>query len=726
MAPSFAQDFVAGLAALALFAGLGWPSYLGARSLLRGARPSTRLAGTVGVGLWLAAAVFWLLGLAGLVVGFGLFRLPIALALFAGLTGFAHLRLDGAAGLAELGADLRALAVEFARAGRTVQALAAATAGLAFLGLLRGTLAPPLGWDALTYHLLKAGRFVQAGGLVAERAPDAWSYYEYFPFTGDIFWAWALLPGRSDLWLSAAGVAIWLAALLGIYALARELGAPPRHGALAALALGAMPATLVYLSSSYVDNTTLLFFVLGAIFVVRLASGVAGIYEAILVSGLLGLMVGTKFTSAPLFALGAAVAGWCSLRASTSARARGRVSFGCLVALLPGMVSYVRAWTEKGSPFYPLKVEVAGFTLSPGNEALDQLTATVLGAKDWLLASSTQFWARFLWQPTDAGAFANPGPGAALLVLAALASLSALARSRSQRSGAGFLVACGLLTVAGFLSASMVLFRWTIFAETAGRLVTIAFACAAATAAARGGRTAWVLLSIAVPLGLVWSVPRGWRAIETQGTAGLAGVVLGVTVSCWALSYWRRSGRRPLALAGCALTVALGAAGVETLRAPWRYPLWRAASDPQAPLFHMHALSATYASAWPIWQALDDGTPHRLAVTAGWDSMGHNWYRLPLLGSRLQNLVLYVPITADGSVINYIDREKVRAAADFKAWVGRLAAARVDYVVSLAPRWTIEDYWMTSSPQLFEKVLETPEALHAVFRLRREALGHNP
>jgi hypothetical protein len=717
--PAFVTDFFAGLAAVALGVGFFWPSYLAARALLPGARPSTRLAGTAAVALWLSVAIFWPLG------SFGLFRLPVVLVVLGGLVGIAHRRLAGATAAAELGGDLGAIRCELARAGRTVQVLAAVTTGFAGFGLLRGTLAPPLGWDSLTYHLLKAGRFVQAGGLVAERAPDSWAYYEYFPFVGDLYWAWAMLPGRSDLWLTTAGTAIWAAVLVGVYALARELDATPRGAALAALATGAMPATLAYLSSSYVDNTTLLLFLLGAIFVVRLVRGTGRLREAVLAAGALGLMVGTKLTTAAFFALGVALVADRVLRSGASLRTRALVLGVCLAAVLPGTPSYLRAWIEQGSPFYPFHVEIAGHTLSPGTEVNRHLNELLQGDERGRLTSPAQFWAKFLWEPSGRGYFVNPGPGAPVLVLVAFAALPALIRDRSRRSAAVFLAVCGVLLLLGFLSSNMESFRVTIKAATAGRYITIGLGCAAGLAGTCRGRWAPGTLAVATAAGLTAAWPRGFRGIETNGLTGLLGVVLVVAVSSWVLLRWRR-GQRNLELGLIAILIALGVAGAEFLRSRWRYPLWEAAASAKTPLFHMHPLHAGYGAAWPIWQTFDDGVPHRLAVTAGWDGLGHNWYRQPLLGSRLQNLVLYVPLTADGSVVDYFNDQEVAKRADFDAWVERLNSAGVDHVVSLAPRRTIEDFWMTSSPQLFEKAIETAGGRHVAFRFRRESLPGTP
>jgi len=47
--------------------------------------------------------------------------------------------------------------------------------------LLRELVAPPLGWDALTYHLARPARWVQVGGMVQSVAPGSTFYYDFFP-----------------------------------------------------------------------------------------------------------------------------------------------------------------------------------------------------------------------------------------------------------------------------------------------------------------------------------------------------------------------------------------------------------------------------------------------------------------------------------------------------------------------------------------------------------------
>jgi hypothetical protein len=178
-------------------------------------------------------------------------------------------------------------------------------------------------------------------------------------------------------------------------------------------------------------------------------------------------------------------------------------------------------------------------------------------------------------------------------------------------------------------------------------------------------------------------------------------------------------------VAAAVVVLALGCAALGSLRAAHRYELWEAAADREVRTFHMHPLHAVYTAAWPIWRELDSGAGggegHRLAVTAGWDGLGHNWYQYPLLGSRLRNRVLYVPVTADGSIVDYRTPEDVARRASLPAWLARLVGERVDHVVSLAPRSTLEDSWMRRLPGLFEPVITTPGGFHVLYRFDRPA-----
>jgi hypothetical protein len=118
---------------------------------------------------------------------------------------------------------------------------------------------------------------------------------------------------------------------------------------------------------------------------------------------------------------------------------------------------------------------------------------------------------------------------------------------------------------------------------------------------------------------------------------------------------------------------------------------------------------------WPLWKSVDDETPHVVAATAGWNGVGHNWARYPLLGTRLQNQVFYVPPTHDGTVIDTRDAEALAAAADEQRWLERLQLLGVDRVVDLGAA-PIEARWMAANPDRFQPIAEGSGGVGRAYR----------
>ncbi|MFP3940482.1 MAG: hypothetical protein ACLF0P_09260 [Thermoanaerobaculia bacterium] len=717
MLPSFTTDLAGGLTAVVLYGAVAWSGYLGGASLVpRSASTAVRLAAGALIAAWLLVAAFWLL------VPFGGFRLPVGTTLFATLAIALHLACRDLRPRSLVRRDLR-------NAWGSVTHLTSRPSGwaLGFLFLvsavrtLRGSASPPLGWDALTYHLYKAGRWVQLGDLAPQPAPDAWSYYEYFPVVGDVLWAWAMLPLRSDLLIPPAGLALWLCLFLGIYAAGRELDATPERSALAAGAVCAMPSVLPYLSSGYVDNTVAAFFALGSLFTVRLWRG-GPLREAPLAIGALGLMVGTKLTAAGFFAVGAVLVLVAVLRRPADARTRRLVLLALLAAAAVGYSGYQRAWVEQGSPFHPFRIVFGDAVLSEGVEAAAGLAEEIRSWPRYELESAWDFWRLFFLAADAANGSLNPGPGGLLILgLGLVGGITAL-RDPRRRVAALFLGACALLMLAGFLSGNMETFRTTLKVTTAGRYVTVGFVAMAILGAAWPAPVSRTLWSLALLTGTLLSLPQGWAAVEAPAIVAVGSVALfwiaGLAATVW---WWRGTGRPALSVATAVVVTAVALSAGEAVRSPHRYSIYQAAADPADPVFHMHALHSRYAAAWGVWQALDEQAPHRLAVTAGWDGLGHNWYRYPLLGSRLQNRVLYVPVTEDGRVVDYRAVDDLVRRASFPAWLARIVEADVDHVVSLAPRTTVEDFWMQQAPEVFEPVIAEPRGLHVAYRFDRDA-----
>ena len=237
---------------------------------------------------------------------------------------------------------------------------------------------------------------------------------------------------------------------------------------------------------------------------------------------------------------------------------------------------------------------------------------------------------------------------------------------------------------------------------------------------------------LALASNLVACVPMGFSDPALEGMARLAPVLLAGAAGAAVVGFLMNHllpGRllgigpgRPLlvvaggALAGCLIV----AVPFGRIRSELRYPIF-ATHAARNPSFQMHTLEPTYASSWTMWRYFDDGPPHRIAVVVGWDGAGHNAYRYPLMGSRLQNLLFYVTPIEDGSIIDYREGYRIYQNADFDTWVARLSERDIEYVVTLHPS-PIEEYWMDVHHELFEPVAASAEGYNLAYRFMRERM----
>ena len=193
---------------------------------------------------------------------------------------------------------------------------------LVVLVLARSFISPPSAWDDLTYHVYKAGSWVHAGHLVSQHRPDAWTFYDYYPASGEVIWSWLLLAGRSGTYLGLGSVFIWSSCLLaGVHERAAA-GLRPR--AVRCSRRGAItfiPAVAVFADTSHVDNVMLLGFLIGFVFLLE-ARRQFGWWAAF--AGLTGfaLTAGVKLTAILLLGLGVVWVGVYAFTRAAAAAAR--------------------------------------------------------------------------------------------------------------------------------------------------------------------------------------------------------------------------------------------------------------------------------------------------------------------------------------------------------------------------------------------------------------------
>lgn len=237
----------------------------------------------------------------------------------------------------------RSLAQTWRQAGRLGKFLAVCIALILCFTLL-SALAPPLRFDALTYHLVLPRLYLQAGRFFYVPQNIFWG----MPQAGEMLYTWAIaLAG--DPAAPLLGWAIGVLALAGLLGYAQQKFDPDAAWvATAALVSGYTLASA--LSWGYVDWLVLLF---GVVWLAVLDRWVSEPRPAtlLLAGALAGLAVGAKYTAAVLWLCGVVV-----LLAYARAPLRQtlanlfRYSFALLLAASPWLVKNLLA---TGNPLYP-------------------------------------------------------------------------------------------------------------------------------------------------------------------------------------------------------------------------------------------------------------------------------------------------------------------------------------------------------------------------------------
>ena len=557
--------------------------------------------------------------------------------------------------------------------------------------VLRGLAAPPLAWDSLTYHLVKAARWVQSGADDPMLAPDAWGYYQFFLPYGDVLSAWMMLPAHGDGFLALGGLLIWSSVPVGAYGLARALGARRRSAVPPALVTALLPAVVSGLTSAYVDTTVLALFLLGLALMVA-AWRTQGQAEWVAAAMALAVLAGVKLGGLPVFGLAGAV---LALGIPRLWRSGGRLAVGLGVfALVLGALPYLRTWLLTGSPLYPYPISLGGVVLSRGNEELDMINSAGLD----LVPSevmSTLFFSRFFRLE---GSWDHVGLGPALL-LAPLGLRCVGPAWRQRRWEVLFVLACGLTTLLGAVTRVLWTDPWL---HTSARFLTPLVGTLLVLGALRDSSRWRLALWTCFGVELVLALPRGWSEVDVRGVLQVA-VPVGLALAAGGVALWQGA-KRGRAVPGALLAGVLLAAGwvpIAATRDTLRYAFYQAAMELKT--FDMHPPLSRFMASWPIWKQLDGEEPKRLAVSAGWSGPGHNWFWYPLMGSRLQNTLTYVPILPEGRVRDYADPATL-ARADFPAWLEGLSQLEVEYVVTLTPP-PPEAKWLSAHPELFEPLV---------------------
>ena len=658
----------------------------------------------------LAAFLLQTVAFYGLAITGGFERGPVLLLGLLGVTTAAGwaIRRDG------FGSRLRcdgAAVVDFARwTCRGRRAWATSSVGVLFIiHALRALAIPPLAWDALTYHLVRAGLWVKRGGIPAfgvntappewfdarafadYGAPEAWTYYRHFLPLGDALSAWTMLPSHSDALVPLTWAAVWSVLVGSTYTVAREMGSSRSLAWLAALGAGVIPAVRAHLFTSYVDNlVTALVLVGTACFLGAERRG----KSRLIVPGLWAFAgaAAAKKTGLPFLAAAAVTyLAWRHREQLAWTTIAGGIVGSCLVALPP----FAYLWWATGSPLYPKGF--GGVAANPAWEFLyqeHQLRPLWLHAKR-LVASGYGSWLRHL---NLGPIFTVVGPLGCYVLAERMYREDARAALAPLLIGGG-IVAC--LILSDLRGSGLNHARYWIALPIAMLLAL----------AERGAEWATASLVLVLIQGVVlWAIPIQWGTSDATATLHLfmalapCLAVAAVLVAVGRHRSWPLAGRLGVAGLTCLLGVSLV---LEPVRTSHRSAVYDELHQNQGlrPIANIPIEGPSLPSGAYL-EHLSDGA--RIAVTSGWDGKGHNWYVYPLLGPRLRRDVLFVPSrrTFSTPLRRY---DSSAAEPDIRAWRRRLRRLDVDYVATLHPEPPELDD-MLSHPEWFEPIVSSPDA----------------
>ena len=487
--------------------------------------------------------------------------------------------------------------------------------------------------DSLTFHLPNAARWMETGSLWQIDQFIPLQAQGYYPNHGDVLLLGSMLPWDNDFFARVPMIALLGVFAVAIWAIGRELGAPPAARLVTAAALVTLPifnrATIACAMPDVLLTAAL---GVSALFLLRYAR--TGRRSDLVVTGLgLGLALGTKWYGVP-----AAVV---AIGVFTTARLLGRA--GIRTAVLEGLalggltlaiggIWLLRNLAEEGNPLFPLDTplfdaprdvvsEAVGFAIvdyvdDPGvlfgelpGEILDGLGLTVLPLA---LAAVVAL----------AIAVAGRGNGrAAALALAAIGLAAAYAVTPNSALGLE-----GDPAEANFNT------RYALPA-------LIACAGAGMWAAGRSRAVASVL-GLALGAAAVLELSTAFQPWSLRRVA-IAAVALVLVAGAGALALRRRERRSsPLVAASLAVILLLGAAAYGW-RVQDRLNAVRYADGSEPVLTRLAGLGG-------------DGPLH-VAIAGDWNARGLSpvW---PSFGERIENRVSVIGYDAEGFLTNFGDR----------------------------------------------------------------------
>jgi hypothetical protein len=268
---------------------------------------------------------------------------------------------------------------------------------------------PPLGFDALWYHLTTVAGWLQAG-KIAESPLVLWS--SVYPQNGEIFFAWPAVFLRNGAIADLVQLGFAVVAAAAVTGIGRSIGLSDGAAVAAGLLFFLAPVVTSQSTIAYVDLIFIAAFFTAFHFVLRFlhpartmrtdAADRPPLRFAALGGAASGIALGTKslgilycgvLTALLVANLAAAVA---RRRTSVRTAASAFAWFAVPLAIF-GTFWYIRTWVLFGNPVYPVKVDILGLAVFPGRPLGDFLSVP-RPAGPWWFEVLAQWSHDFLWR----------------------------------------------------------------------------------------------------------------------------------------------------------------------------------------------------------------------------------------------------------------------------------------------------------------------------------------
>lgn len=647
---------------------------------------SVKWCGTIVIGLWIASVGFHLL------VAFGMLRLWIVILVIICLVSIRRLsHYSFTAPFFSVRNDwLKFKNFALSEITSPLQRCFLAILGIgALLVAARCCVLPPLAWDTLTYHAVKAGIWVQNGHIGLIEAPGGWSCFRNYPGGGEALQALSMLPFHSDFLICLVDFVEWIALIPTIFLLGKSIGLNSKSSLIGSVFCLFLPCVVFSVGSCYVDILFALALMLSMVFALRFF-----LYEDLryLVLGLMSLGVagGVKyFAYAPICVTLVVIISRTVLRHQFGIKT-AMVFWLALILMLSPMIPWiVYNIPTEGDGFFPIPLGQLGLKLGPNPQALWCMDSPGTMSYD-MKQEALAFIRLFKWPWHAPHGWKSPNFGILSLLPLCVFPMAIIFIAR-RKIWLCFLI----VAVTGSLVASYLLPGFTVIRQSSDNnsryLLGFMFPVIVTSILVfretfRERYLDYLLLGSVV--NLIIGVRLDWQLFEVPYLV-LASVLVALGLFCFFF------GRQPTLAHYCSrVFIALVfCCGLYLARHHVR-------PEAIAKSYFLHGFPRYWVEA--AAQTDNRSFKRSIAVTSGENQWFGNWFMYIFLGESLQNKLYHVPATENGKLQHWGPWTGMPNYR-YESWRSHLYELGITEVISFAPK-SIEMYWMLEHPESFEEV----------------------